>query len=233
MSDIIFRADSIRRTFGPRVILNSATLWARAGEVTLVLGRNGCGKSTLFRVAAGLLRADQGVVLYGGDADRNPSLPQLAGRGLFYLPERGLLVRNLTIGEMLRLVTRRYDTSHDVEAVIDRMRLRPLLARRPDTLSGGETRRCEVAIALARKPTLLIADEPLMGQAPLDAQLIADALRDLARSGCAVVVSGHEVPELMAVADEVVWLVAGTTHGLGSPADARQHWQFRREYLGA
>jgi lipopolysaccharide export system ATP-binding protein len=233
MSDIIFRADSIRRSFGGRVILNAATLWARAGEVTLMLGRNGCGKSTLFRIAAGLLRADQGVVLFGGQAYQRATLHELSARGLFYLPERGLLVRNLTIGDMLQLVTRRFGTSRDAGAVIDRMRLQPLLERRPDMLSGGEQRRCEVAIAMARRPTLLIADEPLMGQAPLDAALIAHALRDLARTGCAVVVSGHEVPELMAVADEVVWLAAGTTHGLGSPAQARAHWQFRQEYLGA
>ena len=231
MSDIIFRADSVRHSFGPRLILNSATLWARTGEVTLMLGRNGCGKSTLFRIAAGLLRPDQGVVLFRDRAYQRARLPQLAAEGLFYLPERGLLVRNLTIGEALGLVTRRFDTSAD--EAIENLRLQPLLHRRPDSLSGGERRRCEVAMAIARQPTLLIADEPLMGQAPIDAALLANALRDLARSGCAVVVSGHEVPELMAVADEVVWLVAGTTHGLGSPAQAKDHWQFRREYLGA
>ena len=230
MSDIIFRADSVRHAFGDRQILNSATLWARAGQVTLLLGRNGCGKSTLFRIAAGLLRPHQGVVLFKGHAYQRASLPELASHGLFYLPERGLLVRNLTIGEMLKLITRRYHTNAD--EAIEKLRIQPLLRSRPDALSTGERRRCEVGMALARRPALLIADEPLMGQAPLDAALLASALHDLARSGTAVVVSGHEVPQLMEVADEVVWLVAGTTHGLGSPGQAKSHWQFRREYLG-
>jgi ABC-type lipopolysaccharide export system ATPase subunit len=61
---------------------------------------------------------------------------------------------------------------------------------------------------------------------------IAPVLRRLAARGCALVVTGHEVPELLTLADEVVWMTAGTTHGLGTAAQAAVHEQFRREYLG-
>ena len=78
----------------------------------------------------------------------------------------------------------------------------------------------------------LLADEPFQGLAPLDAELVGQALRSMARSGCAVIASGHEVPALLEVADEVVWQTAGTTHLLGSPDQARSNHQFVREYLG-
>jgi ABC-type branched-subunit amino acid transport system ATPase component len=85
---------------------------------------------------------------------------------------------------------------------------------------------------VARKPDCLLADEPLQGLAPLDAELVGQALRSMARCGCAVIASGHEVPALLEVADEVVWQTAGTTHLLGSPDQARSNHQFVREYLG-
>lgn len=232
MNDIVFRADSIGKSFGGRAVLKAATLWARAGTVTVVLGRNGSGKSTLFRIAAGLLAPDHGVVLFAGRAHERPRLHRLAADGLFYLPERGLLQRNRTVRAHLDAVGRRFGV-HAEPAALETLRLGDLMDRRPAALSGGERRRAEVALALMRRPVCLLADEPLMGMAPKDVERLAAGFRALAGSGCAVVVSGHEVPALFDLADEIVWLCAGTTHGLGTVAQARQHWQFRQEYLGA
>jgi lipopolysaccharide export system ATP-binding protein len=229
--DIVFRADSICKAYGARVVLRSATLWARSGAVAVLFGRNGSGKSTLLRIAAGLQRPDQGVILLHGRAWPSPRLHALARHGLFYLPERGLLVRNSSVGSHFDAVTRMFGTASTPH--IERLQLGALLDRQPDTLSGGERRRAEVALAMTRGPLLLLADEPFMGIAPRDTELLADAFRQLAATGCAVVITGHEVPSLLDLADEVTWLSAGTTHGLGSAAQARENWQFRREYLGA
>jgi lipopolysaccharide export system ATP-binding protein len=231
-ADVVFRADSICKSYGARRILSSATLWARRGAVSVLFGRNGSGKSTLLRIAAGLLPADQGVILCRGQALTRPRLHRLAELGLFYLPERGLLVRNMTVRHHLTAVAQRYGGTDRLD-LLSELRLAPLLDRLPEALSGGERRRVEVALALVRQPLLLIADEPLMGIAPLDVELLGAGFRRLADGGCAVVLSGHEVPGLLDMADEVTWLSAGTTHGLGSAAAARENWQFRREYLGA
>jgi lipopolysaccharide export system ATP-binding protein len=229
--DIVFRADSVRCTFGSRTVLNAATLWARRGRITCVLGRNGSGKSTLLRVAAGLQQPDQGVIIFNGRAYPRARLHVLGPAGLFYLPERGLLMRDQTLRAHLAAVVRRF--GGDASPHIRLLQLEELLDRRSHSLSGGERRRAEVALALTRAPLCLLADEPLMGIAPRDAELLGTAFRTLAQRGCGVVVTGHEVPALLDFADEVVWLAAGTTHSLGSPAEARQHWQFRREYLGS
>ena len=87
-------------------------------------------------------------------------------------------------------------------------------------------------MALARRPLCLIADEPMAGIAPADREMVSAAIRGLAVDGCAVLLTGHDVDDLMTLSDDVVWMVGGTTHWLGSPASARDHFQFRQEYLG-
>jgi len=99
------------------------------------------------------------------------------------------------------------------------------------SLSTGERRRAEVVMALLRDPVCLLADEPLQGIAPRDADLMSAAFRDLAARGCAVIITGHEVPSLLDLADRIVWMSAGTTHDLGTATAALDNHSFRREYL--
>lgn len=227
----LFRADSVTRSFGSRTVLKSASIWGYRGSIGVLFGRNGCGKSTLLRVATGQLRADQGVVHFDGRAYLRPSLSHLARRGLFYLPDSGLLSRRLSLREQVRAVEWRFGSGR-TEEVLERLGIAALLDRSSVEISGGEARRAELALALIRQPSCLLADEPFAGINPSDAEVVAGALRELADRGCAVIATGHEVHQLMDLADEVVWMVAGTTHGLGSPAEAGRHHQFRREYLG-
>ena len=178
----LFSADSIGKSFGRKSVLKAATVWAPAGEITVLFGRNGSGKSTLLRVSVGQLSADFGAVHFDGEVYPRPRLHRLDAR--------------------------------------------------PPELSGGERRRAELAIARARRPRCLLADEPFAGITPGDAEAVAAALVRLADSGCAVLATGHEVPQLMTIASSVVWMTAGTTHWLGPPGEAARHEQFRREYLG-
>jgi ABC-type multidrug transport system ATPase subunit len=99
-------------------------------------------------------------------------------------------------------------------------------------LSVGEQRRAELALAMIAAPRCLLADEPFAAIDPSDREVVAAALRDLALSGCAIIISGHEVAQVMRVADDVVWMVAGTTTWLGAPDAAAKNEQFQREYLG-
>ena len=222
--------DAVSKSFGERRVLSNASAWAWEGRISALLGRNGCGKSTLLRIAVGQLKPDYGAVDLLGERAYRPRLHRLAKRGLFYLPERGLLSWTHTVGEHLELLARRF--GGDACSIGDRLELGPLLDSLPQNLSSGERRRAEIALALLRAPACLLADEPLLGIAPRDVQLISAGLRELASHGSGVLVTGHEVRPLLALADDVIWMTAGTTHALGSAADASSHDQFRREYLG-
>jgi len=230
-NEFVFLADSIGKSFWGNPVLKAASLWARPGLITVLFGLNGSGKTTLIRAALGLLRADRGMVQFDGRTFLAPRLHKLARLGLFYVPDRGLLSRRMRVKRQLELVTARFGASC-LSEWLQRLEVADLLNRSTHQLSGGERRRVELALAVVRDPSCLIIDEPLTEIEPKDRSLIGGVLRQMAASGCAVVVTGHDVADLMALADEVIWMVAGTTHGLGAPDEAKAHHQFRREYLG-
>lgn len=228
----MLRAEAIGKRFRRRQVLSSATLWAVPGRVTVLLGRNGAGKSTLLRIAAGWMRADYGIVIFKNERFLRPRLSHLAAHGLWYVPERSLLCSTVTLREHFAALRRRFPHAVGGEAV-ELLRLGDLLDRMPARFSTGERRRAEIALALTRRPECLLADEPFLGINPADAELLCHAVRALARRGTGVVLSGHEVPVLLDLADDVIWQTAGTTHFLGTPARACEHDQFVREYLGS
>ncbi|MGD2120913.1 MAG: ATP-binding cassette domain-containing protein [Gemmatimonadota bacterium] len=229
--DPLFVAESMGVSFVGRAVLKSASVWAYPGKVTVLLGRNGSGKTTLFKAALGLVSREFGTVRLHGQSHLKPKLHQLAGEGLFYLPDRGLLSRRRTLGKHLSLIRQRFPQDYS-EGLPEGLDADPLMQKSVWEMSGGEERRAEVALAWARQPSCLLADEPLAGISPKDQEIVGSILRALADNGCAVVLTGHDVRPLMAIADNIVWMVAGTTHGIGTPAEARVHEQFRREYLG-
>lgn len=224
-------ADCVSKTFGERRVLSSASLRATAGEVRAIFGRNGEGKSTLLKIAVGWQQPDSGIVRMGDTTFIPASLSVLATHGVFYLPDHDLLAPAYTLDLQLGLFERRFDRRRARDAA-RLARVEHLLHRRPGSFSGGELRRAEVALALTRIPTVLIADEPYRGIAPADHDDLTDLFRMLAGEGCAVVVTGHEVPSLLAAADHVTWCTNGTTYDLGTPQQACAHDAFRRDYLG-
>jgi ABC-type multidrug transport system ATPase subunit len=137
-------ADCVGKRFGGRRVLTAASLRAVPGEVRVLFGRNGIGKSTLLKIAAGLVRADTGAVHCAGQVFGAPSLWRLARLGLFYLPDHDLLSPTLTLGAQLRFFERR-DAGRSVAEAAELARVEPFLDALPGTLSGGELRRAELA----------------------------------------------------------------------------------------
>lgn len=224
-------ADCVTKSYGSRRVLSSATLRAVPGKVCALLGRNGSGKSTLMKIAAGWIASDSGVVRFDDQAILRPRLDALARRGVFYLPDHDILLPGWTLRRQMQVFERRFAARTTGEAA-EIARMTKFLDRYPRELSGGELRRAELALALVRKPSCLLADEPFRNIAPADHAFIITILRLVARDGSAVVVSGHEVPSLLSACDHVTWCTSGTTHELGAPQTARKNEAFVRGYLG-
>ena len=227
----VFAAEGFVKRFGETEVLKAASVHVRPGQVTVLLGRNGSGKSTLVRCALGLEAAQNGSVIWRGDATLNPRLARMAREGLFFLPDRGLAVPRQRVETHLETLRAAFPRSEPPPNQ-DPLDVAPFVRSRIWQLSGGERRRVELTLALLRDPVCLIADEPLAGLSPDHQSRTARALREAARRGAAVLVTGHEVELLLAVADEVVWIVAGGTRVLGSPEQAWEHPEFVGQYLG-
>jgi len=229
---VVLRADSIGKSFGRRRVLTSAYFEASAGAVTALVGRNGAGKSTLLRIAAGWIAADHGLVELHGRRHLRPDPAALANDGLVFVPiDRSLLSPPFTLAQHLDAVEARFGGGGRA-AVLERLGIAALERARCASLSGGERRRAELALALLRRPSCLLLDEPFRGIDPRDVEVLQAVVREAAGAGCAVVLTGHEISTILAVADSVVWLRDGTTQALGSPAQAAEDWRFRRGYLG-
>ena len=225
-------ADCVSVSFGGRRVLSSASLRAVSGELRVLLGRSGEGKSTLMRIAAGWLSPDSGVVHNEGVAFLRTSPAALAARGVYYLPDAGAFSTGLPIADQLAMLAQRFPGGEDAVTALARLGVERFADSRPHMLSGGEQRRAEVAAVFVRRPRVLLADEPLRGIAPIDQERILAEFRTLAAMGCAVVVTGHDVEVLLDGADHVTWCTSGTTYELGPPPLARAHERFRRDYLG-
>lgn len=224
-------ADCVSKSYGARRVLSSATLRADEGLLRVLFGRNGVGKSTLMGIAAGQIRPDGGIIHFDGQALLSTHQTELAEQGLFYLSDRGVFSARYSIRTQLEMLRSQYRAS-PIQSAVERLRLGSFLDSKPPRLSGGELRRAEFAAALVRAPRCLLADEPLRGVSPKDAEELLTILRELAIGGTAVVVSGHDVSSLLTAADRVTWCTSGTTYELGSPDQACRNETFRREYLG-
>lgn len=227
----LLTADCVSKSFRGRRVLSSGSLRAVPGELRVMFGRNGSGKSTLMKIAAGWIQPDSGAVHFEGTSHLTARLPQLAEWGVFYLPDHDLFSSAFSVRTQLEMIRGRFNGG-DIEAAAETMGIAARLDHKPFDLSGGERRRVEIAAILVRRPRCLLADEPYRGVAPKDAEDMTRALQSLAASGTAIVVTGHEVPTLLAAADHVTWCTSGTTYELGSPDTAMMHDAFRRDYLG-
>jgi ABC-type multidrug transport system ATPase subunit len=228
----LLSAESVAKSYGGRRILSSATLRAEAGQLRVLFGRNGIGKSTLLKIAAGRITPDGGAVQFAGHAYLTASQAVLAAKGLFYLPDHDLLSRAYSIRTQLELFRRQFGGG-DPQVAAKRVGIAAHLDKRPNQLSGGELRRAELAAVLVRQPRCLLADEPYRGISPKDAADMTEVLQSLAAAGVAVLITGHEVPTLLSAADHISWCTNGTTYELGPPAIAIHHEAFRRDYLGS
>jgi len=147
-------------------VLFDVYLEVEAGEVVVVVGRNGAGKTTMFRTIAGFLNQDRGAIIFKGEDIGNLPAYEVAIRGLKYIQQDKHVFADLTVRENLELGS--YATKdNDWDSVLDHFPpLRTIMDRKGGNLSGGERQMLLIAQSLLGKPELVLMDEPTEGLAP-------------------------------------------------------------------
>ena len=230
MAETLFAAEGVGKRFGRTTVLKAASFWVRSDEVTALLGRNGCGKTTLLHCALGEKRRDYGLVRFRGEVVESPRLWKFGRKGLWYVDQDARLPVTKDLGRLVRITERRAGTSG--EEWVERLRLETLLPARIPELSRGERKRAALAVALISGATCLILDEPFESVTPQDKELLSECIGGLVGRGVGVLLTGHDARVILTTATRVTWCVAGTTHDLGTVDLALDHPQFVREYLG-
>jgi urea transport system ATP-binding protein len=177
--------DSIDQHYGGSHILRKVSLRADAGEVTVVLGRNGVGKTTLLKCLMGLVPVKSGRIRFAGVDIAHEAPYARARRGIGYVPQGREIFARLTVEENLRmgLATRAPGTPIPARLFELFPVLKAMLRRRGGDLSGGQQQQLAIARALAAGPRLLVLDEPTEGIQPSVIKDIGRVLRRLAREG--------------------------------------------------
>ncbi|MFH8290766.1 ATP-binding cassette domain-containing protein [Streptomyces sp. NPDC018059] len=177
--------------YGPLEALHGITLAAPTAALTVLLGRNGSGRTTALRALAGTLPLSSGAVLHDGrDITRSPA-HERAARGLCFVPDRRAVFSSLTVAQNLELSRADGGFGHALTAYPE---LRPLLARRAGTLSGGEQRMLALSRVLLARASVILVDEPTQGMSPPVAARSHALLAGLAGPDTCVVVAEQRLP---------------------------------------
>ena len=207
----------VSKRLGGKSVLDRLNLSIRAGEVTALLGPNGAGKSTTVGLLTGRLRPDAGTArLYG----LSPERPAARARLGVMLQAAGL-PDVMTVAEMVRLQSGYYRDPRPIAETLALAGLGELARRRCGTLSGGQARRVQYALAICGRPDLLVLDEPTAAMDRASARALWATVRDAAAEGVGVLMTTHDLAEADALADRVVVMDAGRIVADDTPAAIR------------
>jgi len=208
----------LHQYYGGSHILRGVSLEARAGQVTVVLGRNGVGKTTLLKSLMGLVPVRSGAIEFDGQAIRSWTPYQRARAGIGYVPQGREIFARLTVEENLRMGLAYRPAGTPIPAELFELFpvLRQMLGRRGGDLSGGQQQQLAIARALAADPKLLVLDEPTEGIQPSIIKDIGRVIRMLAgRGDMAIVLVEQYYDFARELADRYVVLERGEVVAAG------------------
>jgi phospholipid/cholesterol/gamma-HCH transport system ATP-binding protein len=231
---VVISVENVTIAYGERVIQKDVSFDVRRGEVFVILGGSGCGKSSLLKNMIGLYRPATGRILYEGEdivtAEGEARLALLRKFGVMY--QSGALFGSMTVLENVRLPLDEFTDLGAPEkelvaaAKLNQVGLLEAASRKPSALSGGMQKRAGIARAMALDPGILFLDEPSAGLDPITSAGLDRTIRELSRGlGITFVVVTHELQSIYAIADRCVMLDARakTMIAEGNPADLRDH----------
>lgn len=234
MSEALLRLEGVHTHIGRYHILHGVDLVVPKGELTMLLGRNGAGKSTTLRTIMGLWKASQGRITFGGRDVTAAATPDIARAGIAYVPENMGIFADLTVRENLILAARSGD--------IDAARLRWIFGLFPaletfwslaaGVLSGGQKQMLAIARAIIEPRELLLVDEPTKGLAPAIIMNMIAAFRELKAAGETILLVEQNFTAAKLLGDSVAVMDDGRIVHAGAMAELAEDTGLQQRLLG-
>jgi branched-chain amino acid transport system ATP-binding protein len=224
--------------YGKLEVLKGVSLEVEEGKITLLLGANGSGKSTMLKTISGLISPIGGSIWFKDKRVDTLATVERLREGLAHMPEGKRLFTEMSVKENLLIGAysrkNRKEIEKDIETVYE---LFPILRKREnnrsDKLSGGEQQMLVFARALMIKPKLLLMDEPAQGLSPILVNQVANIVTQINRSGITILLVEHNLRLGLSIADKVFVLENGKIAFEATSTDLSQVEYAKKIYLGA
>lgn len=238
----LFEARGLVKQYGRRRVVDGVDFTVNAGEVVGLLGCNGAGKTTSFRMVTGLIRPNAGQVFLAGTDVTYWPMYRRARLGMGYLSQETSVFRKLTVEQNLLVIlemapmpagqsTGRYRRGVALH-LLEQFGLAHLKNNLALSLSGGERRRLEIARCLVTDPALILLDEPFTGIDPKTIADIQDIVRALRNEGIGILLTDHNVLETLRITDRAYVILKGKVIAEGTPDQIVRDEQVIDAYLG-
>ncbi len=232
--------------YGRRCVVNSVDFDVNAGEVVGLLGPNGAGKTTSFRMTTGQLAPNKGTVIFNGADVTGLEMYMRARQGMGYLTQEKSVFRKLTVEQnivaILELLPKsrtlgrplnRKERWERTEKVLAQFGLNKVRKNSASRLSGGETRRLEIARCLVCEPLLVLLDEPFAAVDPITKADIRQMVQEMANTGIGMLLTDHDVREVLKITTRSYLIKDGKVRTHGTPSQIVRDPIAISEYLGA
>ncbi len=225
------------KRYGTRVVVNAVSLTIDQSSIVGLLGRNGAGKTTSFRMIMGMVAPDDGAVVFEGRDITKMAMFKRARLGIGYLSQEPSIFQRLTVRQNLlaileTMAINRAERHRRATMLIERFSLEEVANSHGRLLSGGERRKLEIARAMITNPSLILLDEPFSGVDPITVEELQDEIRRLVASGVSVLITDHNVRRTLEVVDKAYIMDHGQVIGEGPPAEIIRNALVREHYLG-
>jgi lipopolysaccharide export system ATP-binding protein len=231
-------AQELRKQYKSRFAVKNVSLSVNSGQIVGLLGPNGAGKTTSFYMIVGLVAPDHGAIRIDDQDVTHLPIHTRARLGIGYLPQEKSIFRKLTVAENIMAIL---ELRHDLTLAQKKEKLAQLLeefniSHLSDvpgiSLSGGETRRVEIARALAIDPKFILLDEPFAGVDPISVIDIKKIILHLSKRNIGVLITDHNVRETLNICEHAYIVSEGNIIAEGKPQDVLMNQQVRKVYLG-
>ena len=230
-------ATNLKKSYRGRNAVKGISLQVSQGQVVGLLGPNGAGKTTAFYMIVGVLRPDEGSIQLNGQNITGFPMHKRAQAGLGYLSQESSIFRKLTVEENLIAVLEmlplsRNEKQERLDSLLFELGIQHVRKIKGYALSGGESRRAEIARALVLEPSIMLLDEPFAGVDPIAVADIQTIIQQLAKRNIGVLITDHNVRETFGIIDYGYIMNEGELLIDGTPDELVENDQARKVYLG-
>ncbi len=229
--------EGLAKEYAQRRVVDGVSIHVSPGEIVGLLGPNGAGKTTTFNMVVGIVRPDEGVVLFEQEEITDLPMHERARAGIGYLTQEPSVFRKLTVKENILAILETCDIGTAerqlrLKSLLDELDLSSLSDSKAYQLSGGEKRRLEITRALVTNPKLLLLDEPFAGIDPIAVYEVQKIVRRLRERGLGILITDHNVRETLKMVDRAYLIHQGRVILEGDAEKLVEDPKAREIYLG-